>query len=83
MKKALISPDEPRTDNDGNQGFRVAHVVDEPYDVAPPLFWIDCPDNVVNDVWVYVDGELVDITPVPLEDIPVELPPRIDNLTVL
>ena len=84
MKKALISPMEPRIDNDGNDGFRVAHVVQESYEVASPLFWVDCSDECVQDLWVYVDGNLVDITPVPEEDPPIDPPPPvIDTLTEL
>ena len=80
MKRALVSPMEPRTDNEGNPGFRVAHVVDQSYDVANPLFWVDCPDECVQDLWAYVDGNLVDITPVPKEDPVIELPlPPINN----
>jgi hypothetical protein len=79
MKKALISPDEPRTDKKGNRGFRVAHVVSLTYDVAPPLFWVDCPDECVKDFWIYVGDELVDITPDLPEDVPVEPLPVIDN----
>ena len=84
MKKALISPMEPRIDNEGNDGFRVAHVVLQSYEVAYPLFWVDCPDDCVQDSWVYVEGKLVDISPVPEEDSSVELPPLvIDNFTEL
>ena len=79
MKKALVSPMEPRTDREGNDGFRIAHVVSESYEVAAPLFWVDCPDECVQDFWAYVDGNLVDITPIPEEDPPVELPPPVIN----
>ena len=80
MKRALISPMEPSIDREGNVGFRVAHVADESYDVAAPLFWVDCPDECVQDFWVYIDGNLVDITPVPVEDPidpPTEPPPPV------
>jgi hypothetical protein len=75
MKKALISPLEPRVDNEGNAGYRVAHVVDQSYEVAPPLFWVDCMDNIEQDMWVYVDGALVDITLPPPDELPGEIPP--------
>ena len=46
MKKALISPNEPV-----ESGYRVAQV--EPrqgmFEVAPPLHWVDCPDDVTAD----------------------------------
>lgn len=61
MKKALISPIEERFDNDNNPGYRVAFVCDEEFDVAQPLFWIECADNVEQDKWVYVDGNLVEL----------------------
>lgn len=80
MKKALISPNEPRVDREGNAGFRVADIRYEAYEVASPLFWVTCPDECEKDFWVYVDGRLVDATPLPEEDPVVELPPEpIDN----
>ena len=62
MKKALISTTEPRLDNDNNQGFRVAFVCDEEFDVASPLFWVECPDDCEQDKWVYVNNQLVKLT---------------------
>lgn len=46
MKKALISPVEPRAD-----GFRVAQIVaaEDVFEVAAPLFWTNCDDSVVAD----------------------------------
>lgn len=38
MKKALINPN---TDN-----FLVCEVAEESFEVAPPLFWVDCADEV-------------------------------------
>lgn len=32
---------------------RVAEVADVDFPVAPPLFWMDCADDVVADVWYY------------------------------
>lgn len=61
MKKALISPDEtvvsyisgwtsdipPRPVRSYySNACRVAQVEDTAFDVAPPLYWIDCADNV-------------------------------------
>lgn len=77
MRKALVSPMEPIVDREGNDGFRVAHVVDESYEVASPLFWVDCPDECVQDFWGYVDNKLVDISPVPVEDPPATPPPPV------
>jgi len=35
--KALVSP---------NEGYRVAEIHETGFDVAPPLFWVDCPDGI-------------------------------------
>lgn len=59
MKQALISPLEPR-----ETGYRVAEVVDVAFEVAPPLFWIECSDDVVADQWYY-DNQTGVINPVP------------------
>lgn len=48
MKNALISPNEPR-----ETGYRVAEVSDQPFEVAPPLFWVQCADNIVADQFWY------------------------------
>lgn len=59
--KALISPNEPR-----ETGYRVAQVEpnDEVFEVAQPLFWVDCADDVVADQFWY-DHETQTIKPVP------------------
>jgi hypothetical protein len=56
--KALISPQETRTDYEGNVGERVAQVEpdDKVFLVHPTLFWVDCPDDCVADVWWYYNG---------------------------
>jgi hypothetical protein len=46
--KALISPIEPR-----ETGYRVAEVSKVSFDVAPPLFWIDCDESIVQDIFWY------------------------------
>lgn len=46
--KALISPNEPR-----ETGYRVAEVEPQQFDVAEPLFWVDCADDVVADKFWY------------------------------
>jgi len=50
MKEALISPNEPR-----ETGYRVAQVVDQyqTFEVAQPLFWVECADDVVQDQFWY------------------------------
>ena len=48
--KALISPNEPR-----ETGYRVAQVVDDnlQFDVADPLFWVSCSNEVMADQFWY------------------------------
>lgn len=42
--KALITPNEVR-----EQGYRVAQVEQQEFEVALPLFWVDCDDTIVAD----------------------------------
>jgi hypothetical protein len=65
MKKALISPNEQvsyisswTSKNEPiyttiENSARVAEVSDAAFEVAPPIFWVDCADNVVADQWYY------------------------------
>lgn len=47
MKSALISPDEPR-----ETGYRVAEVCDNSFEVASPLFWVQCSNNITaSEFW--------------------------------
>ena len=48
MKQALISPNEPR-----ENGYRVAEVASQSFQVAAPLFWVACADDVQADVYFY------------------------------
>jgi len=48
MKKALISPQEPV-----GSGYRIAWTNDVEIEHAPPLFWVDCADEVVQDEYWY------------------------------
>jgi hypothetical protein len=54
MKKALISP---------NENNRICEVRDTEFEIAAPLFWVDCVDYVTTE-WTYVDGEFIEPTPV-------------------
>lgn len=65
--KALISPTELRTDYLGNIGCRVAQVEPLAFEVALPLYWMDCPDDCVADQWYLIEGEL---RPIPQPPIP-------------
>lgn len=59
--KALISPNEPR-----ETGYRVAEVEpnDKIFEVAQPLFWVDCTDDIVADQFWY-DPQDQAIKPIP------------------
>lgn len=67
--KALISPNEKRTDYEGNVGERIAQVEQNEFPVAAPLFWIDCPDECVADVWWYYNG-VCEVMPEPPPPVP-------------
>lgn len=65
MKTALISPNELVYSYDGTYlGERVAQVTTQPFDIAPPLFWVPCADNVVPDQF-YWDGNACIAIPTP------------------
>lgn len=68
MKNALISPNEsPVTYISGwtntnptqpilisiENSYRVCEVAQQTFEVAPPLFWVECQDDVVSDEWYY------------------------------
>jgi hypothetical protein len=38
---------------------RIAQVEpdDNTFDVAPPLYWVDCPEECEADYWYYKDGQ--------------------------
>lgn len=59
--KALISKIEPR-----ESGYRVAQVEmdDKIFLVSPDLFWIDCDNNVVADMFFF-DPQDQKIKPIP------------------
>jgi hypothetical protein len=67
--KALVSPQEKRTDYQGNVGDRIAQVEQNEFPVANPLFWTDCPDDCVADVWWYYNG-VCEVMPTPPEPTP-------------
>jgi hypothetical protein len=70
---ALISPSESVYSYDGSfLGWRVAQVATAPFDVAPPLFWTDCADDVAADQFYY-EGGLISPIPVPPQPSPAEV----------
>ena len=57
--KALISPFEPR-----ETGYRVAQVEQQEFQVAPPLFWVTCANDVVADqFWYDPSDQIIKVTP--------------------
>jgi hypothetical protein len=53
--------------------WRVAQVQEDSFEVAPPLFWTDCANDVVADEWYY-QTSTGNILPVPA------IPPIPDNI---
>ena len=75
MKHALISPNETVISYDGMAlGQRVAEVSVAPFDVAPPLFWVECAEDVTADAFFYADGAILS-TPVPPQPEPAPVDP--------
>lgn len=61
--KALISPNEVR-----DNGVRIAQIEASAFEVASPLFWVDCPDGVTTE-WVYNNGEFIEpVQPEPVQE---------------
>lgn len=61
MKNALISSKEPVLN-----GFRVAEVSSQTFEVNPALFWVECQDNIQADKYYYIlDTGLFELVPVP------------------
>lgn len=59
--KALISPEEQV-----NSGYRVAQVEENSFEVAPPLFWVDCSNEVIQDqFWYDPTDEQIKPNPIP------------------
>lgn len=81
MKQALISPLEKVYKYDGTLlGERVAETTTSPFEVAPPLFWMACNDDVQADQWYY-DPTNFTIDPIPVK--PPPPPPVTDTPTVI
>lgn len=40
---------------------RVAQVEQQEFDMAPPCFWVDCPDNIVAYQYTYSNGQFIPI----------------------
>ena len=67
MKKALISPNEKVYDYEATLiGERIVEVAGSTFDVADPLFWVDCVDDVTAE-WYYWSGSECLSIPIPPE----------------
>lgn len=93
MKKALISPNETPikhiiawTEKEPYQPIyanypnscRVAEVLDNEFEIAPPLFWADCADDVVADQFYY-DTANQTINPIVNAPMPEPVQPTTDG----
>jgi hypothetical protein len=87
MKKALISPNESSIKyvsgwTETNpitpiysvyaNSCRVAEICDAEFEIAPPLFWVDCADDVIADQFYY-DTATNEIYPIVNAPIPVAI----------
>jgi hypothetical protein len=79
MKNALISPEEKVYSYDGSLlGERIAEVSATPFEIAPPLFWVVCADDVVADQWYWSGDACVVIpSPPPPPPPPAQVPPNV------
>lgn len=58
---ALISPNEPR-----ETGYRIAQVSETIFEIAPPLFWTECADNIIaNEYWYDPTDQQIKLIPPP------------------
>jgi hypothetical protein len=69
--KALISPNEVVVDPNTNEfiGVRVCDIMVAAFEVASPLFWVDCPDGVTSNTHYY------DVSSSTINAIPEYVPP--------
>lgn len=67
MKNALINPDQPCMNYDeppAQLGVYVVEVEENVFPVSDPLFWTECPDNVIAYQYYWKDGSYFEI-PIP------------------
>jgi len=81
--KALIHPLEIVNNYDGSSGALIAQISDQEFEVAPPLFWVDC-DNSINENTYYYDLTTntfkEKVFPPPPPKVPKETQPIIEGL---
>ena len=59
MKYAIVVPIQPV-----ELGYRIAQVNDQPFEVALPLFWVQCDDEVVADMfWYDPSDQMIKVIP--------------------
>jgi hypothetical protein len=51
--KALISPEEKVALGSDGDGVRIAQVEQVEFEVAHPLFWVDCPSECTAENWYF------------------------------
>jgi len=56
--KALISPNDVLTQEDGTEGYRVCETHPDGFEIASPLFWIDCEDSLNPNECIYINGSI-------------------------
>ena len=82
MNNALISPNELIYSYDGTLiGERIAEVAQTTFEVAPPLYWIECANEVDSMYW-YFQTETATCQLIPVKPIPVEPSLNEQSLTV-
>lgn len=67
MNNALISPEELIYDSTGTLiGQRIADTSQTPFEIAPPLYWIACADEVnANDWYFQTETNTCQLLPLP------------------
>lgn len=66
---ALISPNEKVVESNTGTiiGERVAQVSSHQFDVALPLFWLECDNGVTADQWYYdSEDQMIKLIPEPI-----------------
>ena len=59
--KALISPQEQIYINNVMVGSRIADVSNNAFDVAEPLFWVNCNNSIIGDQYYYSTDKIITV----------------------
>lgn len=65
--KALICPNES-----ASTGFRIAEISETGFEVAEPLFWVECDETITSNEHFYDKGEFKPLFPVLIEQEKIE-----------